>query len=314
MHEFVATLKAEECLYETCQWITEHMGVLVKTGSEKPKVCVPAEVVGQKLQRSYMWSHHIWGGNKKRTIKDYSNRHGFTGFCMCGKPGVLVWEGDADAVKRSVSYLKSLPWKMFKVRHEEEEKVDDVDAARRFGRFEFFDKAKGDKSDLGTVMRRMEEAGLAEHYNTILGVEHLTGSPKPKGKPEKRDSKESYSKYKKKKGKYGKRDFSTSPEPEDVHPCSFIKETKQGVVISCHVKPNAKRTEIASLDGDELEVRLAAQPRDGAANKELCAFLAQVLRVPKKATQLQGGGKSRTKVVSVAGITIDEAKRKILMN
>ncbi|MEP7153285.1 MAG: DUF167 domain-containing protein, partial [Nitrospira sp.] len=48
-----------------------------------------------------------------------------------------------------------------------------------------------------------------------------------------------------------------------------------GVTISVHVQPRASRTESAGIHGDALKIRVAAPPADGAANDELCRFIAR---------------------------------------
>ncbi len=57
----------------------------------------------------------------------------------------------------------------------------------------------------------------------------------------------------------------------------------------------------------EVEVRLAAPPRDGEANTELLSFMSQVLGVAKSNLTLVKGGKSRAKLLHVAGVTASTA-------
>ncbi len=64
------------------------------------------------------------------------------------------------------------------------------------------------------------------------------------------------------------------------------------------VSPGARRTEVVGLHGDRLKVRLAAAPEKGAANRELIAFLARALNLPKNAFRLLGA-QSRSKVVEI---------------
>ncbi len=76
-----------------------------------------------------------------------------------------------------------------------------------------------------------------------------------------------------------------------------------GVLLSLHVQPGAKRSEVAGLHGDALKIRLAAPPVEGKANLELIAFLAAVLSVTRHDVALIAGRNSRTKRVSIARIT-----------
>ena len=69
------------------------------------------------------------------------------------------------------------------------------------------------------------------------------------------------------------------------------------------VVPGARRTEVVGLHGDRLKVRVAAPAEKGAANRELLAFLAGSLGVPKSALQLNLGARSRAKVVEVLDLS-----------
>ena len=74
------------------------------------------------------------------------------------------------------------------------------------------------------------------------------------------------------------------------------------------VSPGARRTEVVGLHGDRLKVRLAAAPEKGAANRELIAFLARALNLPKNAFRLLGA-QSRSKVVEIHDLSPDLAVR-----
>ena len=83
---------------------------------------------------------------------------------------------------------------------------------------------------------------------------------------------------------------------------SWLREDGDGVVLSLHIQPGAKRTEVAGTHGAALKIRLAAPPVDGKANEALIAFLAKTLDVPKSRVDLVAGQSSRAKRVRIAGI------------
>lgn len=60
-----------------------------------------------------------------------------------------------------------------------------------------------------------------------------------------------------------------------------------------------------------LRVRLAAPPAEGRANAELVRFLAKELGVPRDAVSLVAGRRSRRKLVHLAGVTLDDARRRL---
>jgi len=73
------------------------------------------------------------------------------------------------------------------------------------------------------------------------------------------------------------------------------------LVLSLHIQPGAKKTEIAGLHGEALKIRLAAPPVDGQANAALIAFLAKACGVSKSAVELVSGDTCRAKRVRVTG-------------
>jgi uncharacterized protein (TIGR00251 family) len=83
---------------------------------------------------------------------------------------------------------------------------------------------------------------------------------------------------------------------------TWIVPVAGGVRLRVRVQPRASRTECAGLIGDELKIRLAAPPVEGAANDALVRFLAARLGVARAAVFLVAGGSSRSKLVEVQGV------------
>ena len=69
--------------------------------------------------------------------------------------------------------------------------------------------------------------------------------------------------------------------------------------VAIYVQPRASKTEVTGRHGDSIKIRLAAPPVDGAANAELEAFIAKLIKVPKSAVNVVIGTSSRRKVVEV---------------
>lgn len=82
---------------------------------------------------------------------------------------------------------------------------------------------------------------------------------------------------------------------------AWLRQDGADCVLSLHVQPGAKRSEIVGLHGDALKIRLAAPPVDGKANAELIRFLAERLGLPRSAVELVSGECSRAKRLRVAG-------------
>jgi uncharacterized protein (TIGR00251 family) len=77
------------------------------------------------------------------------------------------------------------------------------------------------------------------------------------------------------------------------------REDGDALVLTLHVQPGAKRTEIAGAHGDALKIRLAAPPVDGKANAALVRYLAGAFGVPMRQVTLVRGDSSRQKVLRI---------------
>ena len=85
---------------------------------------------------------------------------------------------------------------------------------------------------------------------------------------------------------------------------------KDGVVtFNVRVQPRASKSVVAGeLDG-VLKIRLAAAPVEGLANEELIRLLAELFDAPRQRIAILSGQASKNKVVSISGISVDEASR-----
>jgi hypothetical protein len=79
------------------------------------------------------------------------------------------------------------------------------------------------------------------------------------------------------------------------------------VIVTVHVQPGARRSEVVGPHGDALKVRVAAPPVDGKANRAVAALLADVLGVPRGAVELVAGAGQRRKRLRVRGVTLEHA-------
>lgn len=86
---------------------------------------------------------------------------------------------------------------------------------------------------------------------------------------------------------------------------SWFVADRDGVVLTLHIQPGAKKSGIVGLHGDALKIRLAAPPVDGKANAALLEFLAQKVGVGRTALELLSGQTARSKRVRIAGVGAD---------
>jgi uncharacterized protein (TIGR00251 family) len=73
------------------------------------------------------------------------------------------------------------------------------------------------------------------------------------------------------------------------------------LTLILHVRPNAKRTEIAGLHGGHLKVHVAAPSVEGKANELLVGFLADTFDPPGGRVMIRRGSHGRTKTVEIYG-------------
>lgn len=82
-----------------------------------------------------------------------------------------------------------------------------------------------------------------------------------------------------------------------------IVEKDGAVTFKVRVVPRASKSEIIGEHDGSLKVRIASPPVDGAANAELVKMLAKTLGVSRSNVVIVGGQTSKTKQISVSGIT-----------
>jgi uncharacterized protein (TIGR00251 family) len=84
-----------------------------------------------------------------------------------------------------------------------------------------------------------------------------------------------------------------------------IKETKNGVIITVFVKPNAPKFSI-ELDGDEIVVHSTEETEKGKVNKQIIKEFSKLLHAK---VELASGATSRQKQLFVQGITKSQAEQ-----
>ena len=84
-----------------------------------------------------------------------------------------------------------------------------------------------------------------------------------------------------------------------------------GVRVSVHVRPKSSRSAILGVREGDLDVALTAAPVDGAANAELQKLIARALEVTQRDVAIVAGSSSRSKVLEVNGISVEEARARL---
>ena len=88
--------------------------------------------------------------------------------------------------------------------------------------------------------------------------------------------------------------------------------SRREIRILLRVQPDASRNEVVGFTGEVLRVRIAAPPVRDKANKELIAFLSQILGVSKGALTIIQGHTSKNKVIAIDGLSQEQIMKRLL--
>jgi uncharacterized protein (TIGR00251 family) len=83
------------------------------------------------------------------------------------------------------------------------------------------------------------------------------------------------------------------------------------VKISARVHPNAAANEVVDFSNGILQVKVAAPPVKGKANRELVAFLGQILDIAKSKIRIIKGHYTRNKVIAIDSVSHQEIIRRL---
>ena len=81
--------------------------------------------------------------------------------------------------------------------------------------------------------------------------------------------------------------------------------------ISLRVYPSAARNKVVAFTEGVWQVRVAAPPVKGKANKELIAFLSQLLGVSSSNLTILKGHTTRKKVMAIVGLSQAEVMKRL---
>jgi uncharacterized protein (TIGR00251 family) len=87
-----------------------------------------------------------------------------------------------------------------------------------------------------------------------------------------------------------------------------LHETAAGVTFAIKVQPRARRNAVVGELGGAVKIALTAPPVDGRANQACIEFLAELLSLPRSAIEIVSGRSSRSKVIRVAGISVQQLR------
>lgn len=82
---------------------------------------------------------------------------------------------------------------------------------------------------------------------------------------------------------------------------TWYRSDGERIILTLHIQPGAKRTEVAGVHDGALKIRIGAAPVEGQANAKLVEFLKKAFDVPASQVILKQGTSGRRKVVEIQG-------------
>ncbi len=71
------------------------------------------------------------------------------------------------------------------------------------------------------------------------------------------------------------------------------------IIIDIYVQPGAKVTSAHKTHDNKPKIKIAAEPTEGKANKEVIKFFAKLLKLTQKQIEIISGDKSRNKRLAI---------------
>ncbi|BCB25149.1 hypothetical protein SKTS_00350 [Sulfurimicrobium lacus] len=82
---------------------------------------------------------------------------------------------------------------------------------------------------------------------------------------------------------------------------TWYRRDGESIILTLHVQPGAKRTEVAGIHDGALKIKIGAAPVEGQANARLVEFLKKAFDVPASRVIIRQGTSGRRKVVEIQG-------------
>lgn len=166
--------KNEPYIYQVVNWLQDNVDEIVKAESSAGEEA-KAEVEVNKMERIWIWSHHIYSKIKRQNIVKLCRGNKLSGFMWPGKPGVICIEGHAESVQETTRTIKSWQWQKLKVIKVETSEADDGSFVR-FSGFEEILTSDGDngedvKMDTGMFFKYLDVHNSANMKKEIFGFD-----------------------------------------------------------------------------------------------------------------------------------------------
>ncbi|XP_039224832.1 RWD domain-containing protein 2B isoform X1 [Crotalus tigris] len=168
------------CILNAREWVKDHAAMYINKGP------LPSTVEKSDIQKSeciltrlWIYSHHIYNKQKRKSIIEWSKELSLSGFSMPGKPGIICVEGPQEMCEEFWARIRRLSWQRILIRHREDISIEGTEAnmekEKKFLTFEekIFDAhgARGNHMDLGQLYHFLIDKRCGEIFQLYFGVE-----------------------------------------------------------------------------------------------------------------------------------------------
>ena len=181
LKSFMVELSDEICMPAIITWLQENINKYIDQFSLAEKSDCNGRYCTNKpttFSRIWIYSHHIYSSNKRKLILHHAVNLNLTGFCMPGKPGLIVVEGIKYNVDKFWSVIHSLQWQKLTVKEREDFELAES-GDKSFAKFENFQERHfntrqsrgGAHADCGELYKFLEDIECSHVFQSIFGVE-----------------------------------------------------------------------------------------------------------------------------------------------
>lgn len=167
--------KSEPYIYQIISWLQDNVDDIVATNNAE--ACTEQEEeLPAKMERVWLWSHHIYSKIKRQNIVKLCKSNQLSGFMWPGKPGVICLEGTFDNVQEVTRMIKSWQWQKLKIVKIENCDDDGRGSFLRFTGFEEILTGDGDdgedvKMDTGRFFKYLDAHQSSNMKMEIFGFD-----------------------------------------------------------------------------------------------------------------------------------------------
>lgn len=119
--------------------------------------------------RLWIYSHHIYSSTKRRKIQNIARQFLLRGFCVIGKPGLIVVEGDEHYCNMFYNEIHSWNWQKLQLKLKESSKemigYTNSEVVTEFTRLPKFNELTISGNDLKNYL---DELGFKEMFSQIF--------------------------------------------------------------------------------------------------------------------------------------------------